>query len=111
MGADVTEPEGFAGPNDHGHYHDSVCLRTRADGNVDAPFGADADVTAAMCTTVGGQWMGLTNAMVHVWTAPGYANRYGVFFEHNPRLDCPDGTYHQVPWREMGDRTTTRVTG
>jgi hypothetical protein len=109
--ASVPQPEGFAGPNDHWHYHDSVCLRTRADGAIDAPFGADADVTPAMCTTVGGNWMGLTNYMVHVWTAPGYANRYGVFHEQNPHLDCPDGTYYQIPWREMGDRITTCRSG
>ena len=75
------------------------------------PTVPDADVTPAMCTTVGGNWMGLTNYMVHVWTAPRYANRYGVFHEQNPRLDCPDGTYYQIPWREMGDRMTTCVSG
>ena len=31
------EPEGFAGPNDHWHYHDNVCIRPGTDG-LDAPL-------------------------------------------------------------------------
>lgn len=104
-------PAGFAGPNDRWHFHRSVCLTTRSDGGFDAPFGADQDVTRAMCDTVGGQWMGITQHMVHVWVVPGYENPRGVFAEANPKLPCPDGTYHQIPWREMGHRASTCRSG
>jgi len=42
--------------------------------------------------------------MVNVWVVPGYESREGLFSDINPALDCPDGSYYQVSWREMGTR-------
>jgi hypothetical protein len=102
----ATVPEGFAGPNDHWHYHENVCLVPRAAGGFDTPFVADQNVTEAMCTTVGGRWQPLIQHMVHVWVVPGYESPEGLFSDINPALDCPDGTYYQVDWSQMGNRTS-----
>jgi hypothetical protein len=90
------EPEGFAGPNDHWHYHENVCIRPGTDG-LDAPLGADREVTAAQCKAVGGNLMPETQWMVHVWTIPGYESNRGVFSDVNPAIACSDGTYFTVP--------------
>jgi hypothetical protein len=94
-------PEGFAGPNDHWHYHDNVCLVTNADGTQDTPLGADRDVTAEQCAAVGGGLLPVTQWMVHVWTVPGYESDRGVFSEINAAIDCPDGTYFQISEEEQ----------
>ena len=87
-----TEPTGFAGPNDHWHYHESVCIREGADGAIETPFGADLEgVTEAMCTEAGGAFIENTGYMVHVWNVPGYESPDGMFTELNPRITCPDG--------------------
>ena len=97
------EPEGFAGPNDHWHRHTEVCMVTYADGPADVPFGADDSSTAPeLCAEVGGEMLELTGWMVHVWTVPGYESDRGVFSEINSKLTCPDGTYYQIPWSEVG---------
>ena len=99
------EPEGFAGPNDHWHRHTHICIVTNPDGTTDTPLGADdTSVTTAMCDELGGEMMPLTGYMVHVWTVPGYESERGVFSEINPRLTCPDGTYYQIPWSEVGTK-------
>jgi hypothetical protein len=98
------EPEGFAGPNDHWHYHESVCIKTEG-GVLTTPFGADLEgVTERMCTDVGGQWIETTGYMVHVWSVPGYESPDGMFTELNPRITCPDGTYHRIDIAETGNR-------
>ncbi|HLM63223.1 MAG TPA: hypothetical protein VK306_02910 [Acidimicrobiales bacterium] len=103
--ASDTEPEGFAGPNDHWHYHEAVCIVARADGGVDTPFGADLPgVTSAMCDEVGGAFIENTGYMVHVWTVPGYETEAGTFTEINPRVTCPDGTYYMVPIEDIAYR-------
>jgi len=102
----ATVPEGFAGPNDHWHYHENVCLVPRPQGGFDTPFVADQNVTEEMCTTVGGRWQPLIQHMVHVWVVPGYESSKGLFSDINPALDCPDGTYYQVDWSQMGNRTS-----
>ena len=80
-----TPPEGFAGPNDHWHYHENVCLITRPDGGLDTPFGADeTEVTEAMCTDLGGDWVPVVQNMVHVWAVPGYEHPDNVFGDLNP---------------------------
>jgi hypothetical protein len=99
------EPAGFAGPNDHWHYHESVCIVMRDDGSLDTPFGADLEgVTEDMCTDVGGQWITATTYMVHVWNVPGYESPDGMFTELNPKITCRDGTYHRIPIEETGSR-------
>ena len=102
-----TEPEGFVGPNDHWHYHERVCITASADGGIDTPFGADLEgVTEQMCTEAGGNFIAFTGYMVHVWNVPGYESPDGMFTELNPRITCPDGTYHRIPIAELGDKDT-----
>jgi hypothetical protein len=102
------EPEGFAGPNDHWHYHESVCIVMGEDGAIDTPFGADLEgVTEQMCTEVGGSFIDVTGYMVHVWNVPGYESPDGMFTELNPRITCPDGSYETIPTEELGDRDST----
>jgi hypothetical protein len=104
----ASEPEGFAGPNDHWHYHEHVCIATSPDGKITTPFGADLEgVTEQMCTDVGGAWIDNTGYMVHVWNVPGYESPDGVFTELNPRITCPDGTYHRIDIGDLGDKATT----
>ncbi len=103
------EPEGFAGPNDHWHYHEHVCIvADPADGSIDTPFGADLEgVTEAMCTAEGGSWIAATGYMVHLWNVPGYESPDGMFTELNPAITCPDGTYHTIPTEELGGKNST----
>jgi hypothetical protein len=104
----TSEPEGFAGPNDHWHYHEHVCIAQGPNGTISTPFGADLEgVTEQMCTDAGGSWIDNTGYMVHVWSVPGYESPDGVFTELNPRITCPDGTYHRIDIAELGDRDTT----
>jgi hypothetical protein len=102
-----TEPSGFAGPNDHWHYHEKVCLVFGPNGEIDTPYGADLPgVTEEMCTNVGGSFISFTGYMVHVWNVPGYESPDGMFTELNPKITCPDGTYHRIPLEELGDKDT-----
>ena len=102
-----TAPEGFAGPNDVWHYHEHVCITRAADGGIDTPFGADLEgVTAAMCSEAGGTWLDNTGFMVHVWNVPGYESPDGMFTELNPKVTCPDGTYHRIPIEDLGTKDT-----
>ena len=89
------QPEGFAGPNDHWHYHTGVCLKAGANGAMEA-MGFDGSITEADCRARQGNFMPITQYLLHVWTAPGYSNPLGVFGHANPALRCPDGTYHTV---------------
>jgi hypothetical protein len=108
MAYQETEPEGFVGDLDRWHYHTSVCIVMGPGGAIDTPFGADlTGVTAEMCEAEGGSLIDFTGYMVHVWTVPGYESSLGVFSDLNPRLTCPDGTYHRVPTAEIGDADTT----
>jgi hypothetical protein len=100
-------PEGFAGPNDHWHYHTNACLTTSATGEMDIPIGIDRDVTQEQCEAVGGKLMPLTGYMVHVWTVPGWENpNGGAFAELNPKLTCRDGTYWTIPVEKIGANGT-----
>lgn len=85
-------PEGFAGPNDHWHRHSSVCIKYGPNG-IDVPLPADADITQAQCTAVGGQFIRITGWMVHAWVVPSWESPLGVFSHDNPNLRCADGTY------------------
>jgi len=96
------EPQGFAGPNDHWHYHTNTCIKYNADASIDAPFGADSDVPADLCVQAGGQVLEQTQWMVHVWSVPGWESQQGLFGEVNPALSCPDGTYYQRPLEQWG---------
>ncbi|MEX1006505.1 MAG: hypothetical protein WD271_01515 [Acidimicrobiia bacterium] len=84
-------PEGFAGPNDHWHRHQNVCVKYGA-GGIEIPFPADSDVTSAMCSGAGGRLLVLTTWMVHAWVVPGWESPQGVFSHANPNVRCADGT-------------------
>ena len=85
-------PEGFAGPNDHWHRHNGVCVRYTGNG-IDVPLPADTDVTRAQCAGVNGSFMSVTGWMVHAWVVPGWESPQGVFSHSNPNVRCADGTY------------------
>lgn len=100
------EPEGFAGPNDHWHYHTSVCIVAGDDGEIDTPLGADREVSDEQCASVGGGLIDFTGYMVHVWTVPGYESPRGIFSDLNPALTCPDGSYHTIDIEDLGTNET-----
>jgi hypothetical protein len=107
MAYQETEPPGFAGDLDRWHFHTAVCIVSTPTG-IETPFGADlTGVTDEMCAAEGGALIDFTGYMVHVWTVPGYESELGTFSDLNPKLTCPDGTYHVVPIAEIGDRDTT----
>jgi hypothetical protein len=102
-----TEPAGFAGDLDRWHFHTQVCIVSTPTG-IETPFGADlTDVTQEMCEARGGSMLDFTGYMVHVWTVPGYESELGTFSDLNPRITCPDGTYHKIPTAEIGDADST----
>jgi hypothetical protein len=103
---DGVEPEGFAGPNDHWHYHTNVCIVMGPDG-IETPLGADRSATQEQCSEFGGMLIPRTGYMVHVWTVPGYESERGIFSEVNPAITCPDGTYFTRPGEEIGAALTT----
>jgi hypothetical protein len=86
------EPEGFAGPNDHWHYHTGICLVAGSNGAMEA-LGFDGSITKTSCTEKHGNWIAATQYLLHVWTVPGYTNPLGVFAHTNPAMTCGDGTY------------------
>ncbi len=93
MAAASKEPEGFAGPNDHWHFHTGICLTAGSNG-VQEALGFDGSITEASCRSKGGNYVAATQYLLHVWTVPGYSSALGVFAHTNPALTCPDGTYY-----------------
>jgi hypothetical protein len=91
--AGAPEPEGFAGPNDHWHYHTGICLVAGPNGAREA-LGFDGSITQDGCKAKSGNWVASTQYLLHVWTVPGYTNPLGVFAHANPALTCGDGTYY-----------------
>jgi len=87
------EPEGFAGPNDHWHYHTGICL-VRGPGGTTEALGFDGSITADSCRGKQGQWVATTQYLLHVWTVPAFTDPLGVFAHMNPALTCGDGTYY-----------------
>jgi hypothetical protein len=98
-------PEGFAGPNDHWHFHTNVCIKVNADGSTDAPLGADTSAPQELCDQYGGVVIANTGYMLHVWPVPGYDSPQGIFSNLNSRLTCPDGTYYVVAQDQIGTKT------
>jgi hypothetical protein len=101
----VPNPAGFAGPNDVWHIHRNICTKY-VDGAIQAPLGADADVTQAQCAAIGGSFMAQTGYLLHVWVVPGYEDSQGVFAHLNPSVMCNDGTYYTVNISQIGYRTS-----
>jgi hypothetical protein len=103
------EPQGFAGANDHWHFHTNTCV-VFADGKVQSPLGADRSATQEQCSKFGGTLIENTGYMVHLWNVPGYENPDGMFGNLTPAITCPDGKYNTVPDEEIGfTRTICRV--
>lgn len=80
----ATEPEGFAGPNDHWHRHIGLCLKI-VDGHP-VVIGAER-TTPEACRAMGGfKAEGRNGWMVHVWAVPGWESPVGVFSAEHPDL-------------------------
>ncbi len=95
------EPEGFAGPNDHWHFHTDTCVVNK-NGKIESPLGADRSATKEQCDRFGGFLIENTGYMVHVWNVPGYENPDGMFGNLTPKLTCPNGTYDEISDAEIG---------
>ena len=87
--------QGFAGPNDTWHVHHDICIKTGADGAIDAPLGADHDATQAQCDAVGGNLIHQTGYLLHTWVVP---DTRALRACSRTSLDgpCDDGTYNVV---------------
>ena len=72
-GPGSAEPEGFAGPNDHWHYHTGICLVRGEKGATEA-LGFDGSITKESCGAKQGNWVAVTQYLLHVWTVPGYTD-------------------------------------
>jgi len=76
----TTEPEGFAGRNDHWHQHVGLCFENGWLRRENLP-------SRANCA---GDWINGSDLwMLHAWVVAGAENEWGVFAEVNPAL-CPD---------------------
>ena len=81
-------PEGFAGPNDVWHQHNSNGGLCQKNGVV---IGAEA-TTVEECTARGGKKIANDNIwMVHDWVAPGWECTWGVFAAECPELGGKTG--------------------
>jgi hypothetical protein len=87
-------PEGFAGPNDPWHKHDSnggLCLK----GGV--VVGAES-TSDAQCAARGGKKQALHNLwMMHAWVADAWPSSWGVFSAENPDLGGKIGDINATP--------------
>jgi hypothetical protein len=86
-------PQGFAGRNAPWQRHSDVCVKF-GPGGLQVPFPADADVTAAQCSSVQGNFYPIVGWTVHAWVVPSWENPLGVFAPDNPNVRCADGTYN-----------------
>jgi hypothetical protein len=74
------EPEGFAGPNDPWHVHETLCLG--AGGVLGDTGTSDED-----CAARGGRTVELGNLwMTHMWNVPGWDSQWGLFSSEHPNL-------------------------
>ena len=75
-----TEPEGFAGTNDHWHRHRGLCVDDTTGWLIRE--GSPPERCEGTYIAGGDFWM------LHAWVVPAYENRDGMFAVFNPRL-CP----------------------
>lgn len=76
-----TEPEGFAGPNDHWHQHIGLCL------NSSLVVVGGSSISEEECAERGGTKVDASNGwMVHAWVVPGWESQEGVFSAENADL-------------------------
>jgi hypothetical protein len=89
-----TPPEGFAGPNDPWHKHDSnggLCMK----GGV--VVGAES-TSDAECAARGGKKTALHNLwMMHAWVADAWQSSWGLFSAENPDLGGQIGNINAAP--------------
>jgi hypothetical protein len=94
LGDPNTPPEGFAGPNDPWHKHDSnggLCMK----GGV--VVGAES-TSEAECAARGGKKTALHNLwMMHAWTADAWPSSWGLFSAENPELGGKIGDINATP--------------
>jgi hypothetical protein len=94
LGDPNNPPEGFAGPNDPWHKHDSnggLCMK----GGV--VIGAES-TTEAQCAERGGKKVALHNLwMMHAWTADAWQSPWGIFSAENPELGGKIGDVNATP--------------
>ena len=94
LGDPNTPPEGFAGPNDPWHKHDSnggLCMK----GGV--VVGAES-TSDAECAARGGKKVALHNLwMMHAWTADAWPSSWGLFSAENPELGGKIGDINATP--------------
>jgi len=94
LGDPNAPPEGFAGPNDPWHKHDSnggLCLS----GGV--VVGAES-TSEAECAARGGKKTALHNMwMMHAWTADAWQSSWGMFSAENPDLGGKIGDINAAP--------------
>jgi hypothetical protein len=103
----VTNPQGFAGPNDVWHVHHDICIKPGANGVIDAPLGADHNATKEQCDAVGGNLLKQTQYLLHAWVVPGYESPEGVFSHLSSTITCADGSYKTIPdVTKVGTRLT-----
>jgi hypothetical protein len=85
------EPEGFAGPNDPWHIHESLCI---GGGGVVG----DESTTDAECEARGGRNLNLGNLwMNHMWNVPGWDSRWGLFSSEHPDMGGLIGNINATP--------------
>jgi len=91
FGEEGVEPEGFAGKNDPWHVHSQLCI---GGGGV---LG-DESTTEAECEERGGTVRKLGNLwMTHMWNAPGWDSRWGLFSSEHPDLGGRIGDINGEP--------------
>jgi hypothetical protein len=94
LGDPNTPPEGFAGPNDPWHKHDSnggLCMK----GGV--VIGAES-TSQAKCEEMGGKKTALHNLwMMHAWVADAWPSSWGLFSAENPDLGGKIGDINATP--------------
>lgn len=84
-------PDGFAGQNDPWHVHSQLCI---GGGGV---LG-DENTTEAECKERGGTVRKLGNLwMTHMWNAPGWDSRWGLFSSEHPDLGGRIGDINGEP--------------
>jgi hypothetical protein len=84
-------PEGFAGPNDPWHVHEYLCIGRRG-------VLGDTSVSEEECRARGGTRQKLNNLwMTHMWNAPGWDSRWGLFSSEHPDLGGRIGDINGTP--------------
>jgi hypothetical protein len=84
-------PEGFAGPTDPWHVHRQLCI---GGGGVVG----DESTTPEQCEARGGRIIPLENLwMNHMWNAPGWESRWGLFSSEHPDLGGKIGDINGTP--------------